>query len=302
MSIAYWAGPPKSYTKGRAGYGVQYIVVHSTEGGEGPNSAEDGHAYDTVRPDGTSTHVFVDPNSVAREVWDQDQAHAARAHGNKIGLQMELCGTASQTRDQWLDGNSYAILQNAAKMAAEWCVLHGIPVRRLSVNECRAAYFNSPSTRPKGFVAHADVTAAYPEDGGSHTDPGAHFPWDIFFKLVNQELAGGDDDMPKYLIETTEDGGQDLQVVATNGVSYWAVTDFNRITQVFGEPFPTIRVKTSELKNGFGIDMRQLAANAQTGASPGGGGVSADEVREIVTDVVDTQLDQAFSGGVDEND
>lgn len=197
MAIATWAGYPRSYSPGR-NRPVQYAVIHYTAGSEGPTSAEAGVAYDKTRPDGTSCHCFADSNTVLREVPDVDRAHAARYHGNEIGLQLELCGTA-QTRDQWLDPVSSATLRLGAKQVAEWCRDHALPVRRLTVAETRAAYYNTAGNRPKGIVGHVDCTQAYPEDGGTHTDPGREFPWDVFLQWVSEELAaltsGGETDM-----------------------------------------------------------------------------------------------------------
>lgn len=273
MSVAYWAGYPKSYTPGRdPAHPIQYIVVHCTEGSEGPTAAEDGHHYDTVRTDGTSTHVFVDPNSVAREVPDQDQAHAARMHGNKIGLQMELCGVASQTRSQWLDGNSYAMLRLAAKMAAEWCQLHSIPVKRLSVEQCRAAYYAPAGQRPKGIVSHGDVTLAYPEDAGSHTDPGPNFPWDVFFSLINQELTGGGDVPKTFVINEAVQGPSGPiaagALYASGGAGFFHIEDPDDATfygQTWGiDPFSTGNpMSLAEANRRFGPflgEHNQLAA------------------------------------------
>lgn len=234
MSVAYWAGYPKSYSRGRS-RPIQYIVVHITVGPEGPNSAENGVAYDKVRTDGTSTHVFVDSNTVAREVPDGDRAHTARYHGNEIGLQMEICGYI-QTAAQWADATSQATLRLAARMAAEWCRLHGIPVRRLSVNEVRAAYYNSSGSRPKGFCGHIDVTQAYPEDNGSHTDPGAEFPWTQFLQMVQQELGGN---MPKIIRidEPIEDIPTEA-LYATGGSGFYWLSDAVAYANFWGLPNP----------------------------------------------------------------
>jgi N-acetyl-anhydromuramyl-L-alanine amidase AmpD len=189
--VAIWVGSPNSYTAGR-NRSIQYVVIHSTEGSEGPTSAEAGAAYDKRRTDGTSTHLFTDSDTAIREVLDSDRAHHARFHGNEIGIGVEICGLAGQSDAQWHDAVSAATLRITAREVAALCKAHNIPVRRLSVAEVRAAYYATAAQRPKGICGHIDVTNAYPEDNGSHTDPGPHFPWAEFLLMVNQELGGGD--------------------------------------------------------------------------------------------------------------
>lgn len=178
--------PPKAFGSGRDGKAVRYIVVHYTAGSERATSAEDGAAYDQRREDGTSTHYFVDQNSIVQCVRTTDRANTARHRGNRLGIQYELCGTA-QTRAQWLDAASSATLRLAARQVARDCRKYGIPVRRLSVAETRRAWTEFPNG-PKGIVGHVDCTEAYPEDGGTHTDPGPDFPWDVFLDLVQDEM------------------------------------------------------------------------------------------------------------------
>jgi N-acetyl-anhydromuramyl-L-alanine amidase AmpD len=179
--------PPKAFGSGRDGKAVRFIVVHYTAGAERNTSAEDGASYDQRRTDGTSTHYFVDSNSVIQCVRTSDRGNAARAKGNRLGIQYELCGTV-QTRAQWLDAASLATLKNAARQIARDCRKHGIPVRRLSTLETRAAWSDFPRG-PKGIVGHVDCTNAFPEDGGDHTDPGPAFPWDVFLPMIQSELT-----------------------------------------------------------------------------------------------------------------
>jgi len=184
-----WVGPPRSYTVGRP-RDIRFIVLHDTEGSEGPDSAENGAAYDKRRTDGVSTHYFTDSAGPAlQEVADRDQAHAALYHGNAIGIQIEICGRASQTRAQWLDAASRPTLETTAALVAHLCQAHDIPPVRLTTAQCRAAWYATPSSRPKGIVDHGTVTKAFPEDGGTHTDVGSNFPWDVFMTMVEEEMG-----------------------------------------------------------------------------------------------------------------
>jgi len=180
---------PRAYGRGRDGKAVRYVVIHYTAGSERSTSAEDGAAYDARRTDGTSTHYFVDSNSVVQCVPTRDRANAARAKGNRLGIQYELCGTV-QTRAQWLDAASLPTLRNAAKQVARDCRKYGLPVRRLTTSETRRAWTEYPNG-PRGIVGHVDCTNAYPEDGGDHTDPGPAFPWDVFLGMVREEMEDG---------------------------------------------------------------------------------------------------------------
>lgn len=189
--MATWVGPPKHWHAGRE-RSASVVVIHTTEGAEMPLSAEAGAAYDKTRPDEVSTHLFVDSDSAVREVRDEDTAYHARAHGNAIGIGVEICGRAGQTAEQWHDGASTAELRIAAREVALLCKLHDIPPRRLSVAEVRAAYYAAPTARPRGICGHIDVTRAFPEDAGSHFDPGPAFPWSEFLGMVASEL---EDDM-----------------------------------------------------------------------------------------------------------
>lgn len=202
---------PRAWGAGRDGRSVQYAVIHYTAGSERATSAEDGAAYDARRTDGTSTHYFHDQNSTVQCVYTQDRANAALHKGNRLGIQHEICGTV-QSRDQWLDAASDATLWRAAKQVARDCRRYGLPVRRLSVAETRAAWYAPAGARPKGIVGHIDVTYAYPEDGGDHTDPGPSFPWDVLLERVAGYVAHGDGWTGQLTPEVLETMGNQMLV------------------------------------------------------------------------------------------
>jgi len=202
MASSIWAGYPRSHTPGRA-RPVQFVTLHYTAGSEGPNSAENGIAYDKIRTDGTSCHYFSDSLGPAlQEVPDGDRSHSALFHGNEIGIHIEICGTV-QTREQWLDPVSLATLKTTAALVRDLCDRHGLEKRHLSVAETRAAYYGKG--KPTGINDHRACTLAFPEDGGDHTDVGVDFPWDVFMALVVGETT--EDDMQQYFF--ARDGASD---------------------------------------------------------------------------------------------
>lgn len=177
---------PASYTRGRGTFigSPRVIVIHYTAGSEGPTAAEDGAAYDRRRTDGTSCHFFTDRNTIGQEVDTSDRSHSALYNGNGIGIHIEQCGTR-QTRAQWLDDASYATIRNTAKVCAWAMKAHNIPLIKLTDRQVRAG---------RGIAGHADITHGFPEDGGTHEDPGTEYPWDILFQEIKAILEG--DDVP----------------------------------------------------------------------------------------------------------
>jgi hypothetical protein len=174
--------PPKSWTNANRS-SVQVVVIHATDGSEGATSAEDGASYDQRRTDGTSTHYFHDADSTIQCVLTADISHAAKANGNRIGIQHELCGRADQGAAGWADAASQGTIRQAARQVARDCAKWGIPVRRLTPAQVAAG--------AKGICGHVDITAAFPQDHGDHTDPGPTFPWTSFLALVQDFLNGG---------------------------------------------------------------------------------------------------------------
>lgn len=184
--------PPASYTSGRGPFGQWAGVCwHYTAGAESTHSARDGAAYDDRRTDGTSCHFFVDGNpdphlGIIQEVDTNDRAHSALYNGNGRFFHIELCGTL-QTRAAWLDPISRQTITNAAKVTAWLCKMYDIPLVRLVDRQVRTG---------RGICGHVDITNGFPEDNGSHTDPGPAFPWDVAFADTLYYMTHDGGDMP----------------------------------------------------------------------------------------------------------
>ena len=170
------------YTKGPRGVPITQIVVHCTQSQEKKGILHNIWAWMRGKnAPHASAHVFVDDTTSLRSVDDKDIAwHCGVWEINRRSLGIELTGSASQTRAQWLDAFSSGVFDVAAKQIATWCRLYKIPATRLSALPIRIG--------SRGIFGHADVTNAYNVAGG-HTDPGINFPWAELLRRVNKHLT-----------------------------------------------------------------------------------------------------------------
>lgn len=166
--------PNKTVTSGR---NILYLVIHTVEAPEAPNTAENiAQGWFARREAQSSAHWCLDSNSRVRCVEDKDVAWAAPG-ANSTGLQYELAGYAAQSSSQWRDAYSLSLLDNVAQQCAKDAKKYGIPIVHLSVSDILAG--------KKGFIGHIDATNAF-SHGVGHTDPGKSFPWDYFLNLVRK--------------------------------------------------------------------------------------------------------------------
>jgi len=159
---------------------VRVLVIHDMEAPERLDTAEAIARYFRDMPDNrkASAHVCVDADSVVQCVHDNDIAYAAPGC-NRDGIQIELAGYGSQSRGQWLDTYSDALLALGANVAAQYCLKYGIPPIHLTDAELQEG--------ARGIVGHDQVSRVYKQS--DHTDPGQHYPWDVFMNRVVRYLA-----------------------------------------------------------------------------------------------------------------
>lgn len=169
-----------NYTRGRLRK-ARLIVLHDMEAPEAGTTAEgvaQFFAHQPKGPNGSSAHVCVDDNSEVRCVHDRDTAWAA-PNANADGLHIEQAGYARQSRKEWLDPYSRHVITRAAKQAARWCIRHRISAHALSNGQLRNGC--------TGITTHLQVTAVL-NNGSGHTDPGEHYPMDVFIGDLHHEL------------------------------------------------------------------------------------------------------------------
>lgn len=172
--------PARSWTPGRLAGQPSVIFMHTTEGSEGTTSAEADALYGQTRTDGTSTHFSVDQDTTVQCVLTTDEAHTARRHGNDVGVHIENCGRAGQTAAQWDDEASRGTIEQAARLCVALRAERpgNYPLVNLTPEQLRA--------KQHGFAEHLDATLAWPEDGGTHSDPGPNYPWAKLFARIRQ--------------------------------------------------------------------------------------------------------------------
>lgn len=170
--------PARRQTKVEGKRTIRGICIHDMEAPEKEKTAENVAKYFQSPQAGGSAHICIDSDSVVQCVWDNNVAHAAPGANHDM-LHIELAGYAKQTRDEWLDSYSVAMLTLAADVTAQYCLKYDIPVKHLSNEELRNG--------DKGIVGHYQVTAVYKRS--THTDPGKNFPWDFFLERVSGRVT-----------------------------------------------------------------------------------------------------------------
>jgi hypothetical protein len=146
----------------RGGAAVRLVVIHTAEGALTAQSLGNFFAQTSSE---VSSHVGIDDNTVIQYV-DYSQAAWTMLSANPISDQAELCGFVAWSRTTWLQ--HIGMLNQAASWIRARCLARGIPIVKLSPGQVAAGQ--------AGVCGHWDWTLGTGE--GTHTDPGANFPWD----------------------------------------------------------------------------------------------------------------------------
>jgi N-acetyl-anhydromuramyl-L-alanine amidase AmpD len=159
---------------------VRIVGIHAMDAPEKGNTAESVARYFATLPptEKKSAHITVDCNSTVQCVWDNDIAYAMPGC-NRDGIQIELAGYSSQTREGWMDEYSMATLQEGARAVAYYLHKYEIPAVHLTNDELRAG--------GRGIIGHYQASAVY--KGSDHTDPGPFFPWEEFMGMIRHAAA-----------------------------------------------------------------------------------------------------------------
>lgn len=161
--------PTRNYSS-RGAARVIWVAIHTTEGIMDANDL----GYYWQRITNGSSHAGCD-NSKTVTYVDTGYASWTLLNGNSRSVNMEICGWASWTRDQWL-GPQRGRLVQAANWARQMCDRFGIPKRHIGAA--------GVARGEAGIIGHIDYTNGAKD--GNHWDPGPGFPWDVFIDLVNE--------------------------------------------------------------------------------------------------------------------
>jgi hypothetical protein len=199
------------FSSARGSAPVRLVVVHTAEGAR---TVESLGAWFQRSSTQASSHAGIDDCRIETYVEYARAAWTVR-NGNPISDNVELCGFAAWSREEWLNNHP-----NMLKLTAQWirerCLARGIPIKKLTPAEVAAG--------KAGVIGHVDWTLGMKD--GSHTDPGPGFPWDHVIQLAagtssaaatTASLPEGDDIVTAIPIKVEADGSFKELVMAECG-------------------------------------------------------------------------------------
>jgi hypothetical protein len=174
----------------RSGRNVIWVCVHTAEG---IRKATDLRAF-FERSKDSSAHAVADDVTLLDNLVSYSQAAWTLRNGNSRSDNLELCGFASWSRDEWLT-NHKGMLNNAAAWIKTRCIARGIPIRKLDAAGVRRG--------DAGVIGHVDYTNGTGD--GTHWDPGPGFPWDY---VITRAAGAASALTPTRLIDDEESNMQ----------------------------------------------------------------------------------------------
>ena len=197
--------------------GIRWLVIHTSEGGEGLTSAENLAAF--IQTPRTSTnlasyHYIFDTDRIIPIVPDAWIAYAAGG-GNAQGLHACYPGKAGQTPEQWADNVSSAQHEQAAQWLVDKGREYDIPLVKLGADDLRAG--------KRGVCGHHDVSLAFKKS--DHTDPGKAYPWTTVLGRAQQLAAPP--------VPFTPIIGDDVTVCVNLNGGYWLTNWVQRTPLVY---------------------------------------------------------------------
>jgi len=164
---------------------INLLVIHDMEAPEKGKTAEAVAVFFEKQPknnDGSSAHYCIDNNSVVQCVHDHDVAWAAPG-ANHDGLHFEHAGYARQSKHEWADAYSTAMLKRSAQLVARKAKQYHVPAVFLDPAEVKAGH--------AGITGHLQITeSGIGGAAGTHRDPGTEFPWGRYLRYVKAYAAG----------------------------------------------------------------------------------------------------------------
>jgi N-acetylmuramoyl-L-alanine amidase CwlA len=170
-----YIGPPNRHG-GASNKPIRRIVIHATVSPCAKDAP--GIARYFKRTDrAASAHYVVDSRKTIQALYDSFVGYHAPPNEHSLGVEL-CCDLSNEGKGHWGRRNHRRMLRRAAALVAGLCLAYDVPVRHLNGRELRSG--------KHGICGHSDVRDAWGQT--THWDPGPHFPWDDFLRMVRQEV------------------------------------------------------------------------------------------------------------------
>ena len=153
---------------------VSWIVLHTIENNEHADQARKFALWAKNDPTCKVSFHFVVDDKEAIQCAELTSQTATDRGTNKTGIHIEMSGRARQTREEWYDNYSNAMLINVEKLVAKLCKKLSIPIKFIDAHGLLRG--------EKGITTHNESRKAFKMT--THTDPGGGFPMKEFIQDI----------------------------------------------------------------------------------------------------------------------